>query len=172
MTGRQSWSDAREYEDMRITIAPERPDTPEALAILNASDAYAAALYPAESNHLLDVAALTEPHVTFLVARVEGRAAATGAAVRYDGYGEIKRMFVLPQYRGLGIGRRMLDELCDRIRAGGLLLARLETGIHQPSALSLYERAGFRRIGPFGSYSGDPLSVFYELHLADAKRPR
>jgi ribosomal protein S18 acetylase RimI-like enzyme len=44
-------------------------------------------------------------------------------------------------------------------------LVRLETGIHQPEAISLYERAGFYRIPPFGSYTDDPLSLCYEKRL-------
>ncbi|MFV9506777.1 MAG: GNAT family N-acetyltransferase [Oscillochloridaceae bacterium umkhey_bin13] len=148
-----------------ITIQPERADTPEVRAILAAGDAYAAELYPADSNHMLDLAALLEPRVHFLVARVDGVAAATGAVVRYAGYGELKRMFVLPQFRGLGLGRRMLDALLDHLRSQGITLARLETGILNREACALYERDGFRVIGPFGSYVADPLSLFYERDL-------
>jgi putative acetyltransferase len=43
---------------------------------------------------------------------------------------------------------------------------RLETGISQPDALRLYERAGYVRRGPFGNYGPDPLSVFMEKSLA------
>jgi putative acetyltransferase len=150
---------------MQFTIGPERPDKPEVLAILAASDAFAAALYPAESNHMMDVAALCAPHVRFLVARVDGIAAATGAVACYADYGEIKRMFVLPAYRGLGLGGRVLQALLAELRSQDILVARLETGIYNTEALGLYARAGFRPIGPFGDYVEDPLSVFYELHL-------
>lgn len=150
---------------MRIMIAPERPDTSEVLAILTASDTFAASLYPAESNHMMDVASLLEPNVTFVVARVDGVAAATGAVVCYEGYGEIKRMFVLPAYRGLGLGRRVLQTLLDHLRTQGVLLVRLETGIYNTDALNLYERAGFQKVGPFGNYVEDPLCVFYERRL-------
>ncbi|MCY4652588.1 MAG: N-acetyltransferase, partial [Dehalococcoidia bacterium] len=47
----------------------------------------------------------------------------------------------------------------------GIVNLRLETGIHQPEAISLYETRGFRRIPPFGEYSEDPLSYFYEKRL-------
>ena len=46
---------------------------------------------------------------------------------------------------------------------GGVL--RLETGIHQTAAISLYERAGFRPITPFGAYKADPLSRFFEKRI-------
>jgi putative acetyltransferase len=71
----------------------------------------------------------------------------------------------LPEFRGLKLGRRILDELESLARASGLELARLETGIHQSGALFLYEKAGYQRRGPFGDYPEDPLSVFMEKKL-------
>jgi putative acetyltransferase len=129
-------------------------------------DSYQNALYPAESNHLMPLAALRQPNVVFLTARLDGRIVGCGAFVNQNGeYAEIKRMFVLPEARGSKIGRRLLDELERRALAAGLRLARLETGIAQPEALRLYERAGYRRRGPFGSYPEDPLNVFMEKQL-------
>jgi putative acetyltransferase len=80
-------------------------------------------------------------------------------------YAEIKRMYVMPEFRGLQLGRRLLEELEVWARDAGLKLARLETGIAQPEALGLYERAGYQRRGPFGSYPEDPLCVFMEKSL-------
>jgi putative acetyltransferase len=74
-------------------------------------------------------------------------------------------MFVLPEFRGLKLGRRILEELETRARASGLELARLETGVHQSEALLLYEKAGYQSRGPFGDYSEDPLSIFMEKKL-------
>ena len=74
-------------------------------------------------------------------------------------------MFVLPEFRGLKLGSGILEELENLARISGLELARLETGIHQPEALLLYERAGYQRRGPFGDYSEDPLSIFMEKKL-------
>ncbi|KAI9008699.1 acyl-CoA N-acyltransferase [Hyaloraphidium curvatum] len=115
---------------------------------------------------MLGASALLAPNVCFLVARVGGIAAATGAVAVREGYGELKRMFVLPEFRGLGLGRKMLGALLDHLRTRHIGVARLETGILNAEAIALYERAGFRRIGPFGDYVDDPLNVFYELRLA------
>lgn len=129
-------------------------------------DAYCAALYPAESNHLLDVASLMQGDVLFLVARdVDGAAVGCAALVNRQEYGEVKRMFVDERRRGLGTGRKLLDHLAMFARMSGLSVLRLETGIHQPEAISLYERAGFERRGPFGDYREDPLSLFMEMRL-------
>ena len=146
-----------------IKIKIENPDQAEVHALLAASDAYMASLYPAESNHMVDVRTLTQPHVTFLVARAEGRAVGCGAVVRSaDGWAEIKRMFVSPAARGRRVGRKLLEKLEAVAREKGTTVLRLETGISQPEALALYRSAGFREIEPFGDYRPDPLSLFME----------
>jgi putative acetyltransferase len=105
--------------------------------------------------------------VRFFVARWERRTIGCGALVlARDGSAEIKRMFVLPQARGRGVGRRILRQLEDAARAEGVTVIRLETGIHQPEAIGLYRASGFVDIGPFGSYVADPLSRFMEKRLA------
>jgi putative acetyltransferase len=146
----------------RVTIAVERPEGPEILALLAAGDAHVAALYPADSNHMLSPEALRAPEVTFFVARLGGRAVGCAALVRHNGYGEIKRMFVDAAARGHGIGRQLLAVLEAEGRRSGLPCLRLETGIRQPEAIRLYRAAGFRDIPPFGAYGPDPLSVFME----------
>jgi putative acetyltransferase len=88
-----------------IEIAIENPDQPEVAALLDSSDAYMSALYPAESNHMLDIASLQRPEVTFLVARIDGQALGCGAVVNSSqGWAEIKRMFVSPAARGQRLG--------------------------------------------------------------------
>jgi putative acetyltransferase len=81
-------------------------------------------------------------------------------------YGEIKRMYVRPPFRGLGLGRRMLEHLTAYALHHGVDVLRLETGIYQPEASRLYERYGFQRIPPFGDYEEGPFHIFYEKHLA------
>ena len=81
-------------------------------------------------------------------------------------YGELKRMYVRPEFRGRKYGELLVDHLAEHARANGVTLLRLETGIHQEAAIRLYERLGFRRIPPFGPYTDDPLSRCYEKSLA------
>src|SRR5271156_5422688 len=149
-----------------IEIGVEDPDQPEVVPLLQASDAYMASLYPADSNHMLDVASLRQPHVAFLVARVDGRALGCGAVVSSgQGWAEVKRMFVSPAARGLKLGRRLLDEIEALAARRGARVLRLEMGGLQPEALGLYRSAGFVEIGPFGAYRPDPLSIFMEKIL-------
>lgn len=149
-----------------MIINTESPDQPEVRAMLEKLDAYCAALYPLESNHLLDIASLLAGDVLFLVARdVEGRAAGCAALVSRAGYGEVKRMYVDEARRGLGTGRKLLEHLAMFAKMSGVGVLKLETGIHQPEAIALYERFGFTRCGPFGDYQSDPLSLFMEKRL-------
>jgi putative acetyltransferase len=149
-----------------LIVNTETPDQPEVRDMLARLDAYCAALYPAESNHLLDIASLMQGDVLFLVARdVDGAAVGCAALVNKHDYGEVKRMFVDERRRGLGTGRKLLEHLTMFARMSGLSVLRLETGIHQPEAIGLYARMGFEQREPFGNYREDPLSLFMEMRL-------
>lgn len=150
-----------------LTIRPESPDQPDVLPMIEALDAQMTALYPPESNHLLDIAALSDRAVTFLVVRDGDEAIGCGALLRDPrGWGEVKRMVVRSDRRGRGIGKRVLAELEVIAGAAGLPLLRLETGIHNDDALALYRAAGFVECAPFGDYKPDPLSVFMEKRVS------
>lgn len=150
---------------MPVTIRQERANQPEIIDMMAASDAYYAALYPSESNHLVDVSALDKGDTAFFVARSSGVLSGFGALLRQDGYGEIKRMFVAPAVRGQRLGKALLDALEMHARNLALPCLRLETGTKQPEAIGLYRTAGFVEIEPFGSYQPDPLSIFMEKKL-------
>ncbi len=143
------------------------PDVAEVRALIAASDAFYDGLYPAESTHLESSADLKRPDVLFIGCRLDGKLVATGAAkiMQDDGtYAEIKRVFVLEQYRGRGLSRKIMQFLETELERRGIRLFRLETGIKQPEALGLYRKLGYRERTPFGSYRPDPLSVFMEKY--------
>jgi putative acetyltransferase len=141
------------------------PRTSDVASMIRDSDAYYAALYPAESNHLLDVDELKRPEVSFLVVMRERQVCGFGSVVDMGGYGELKRMYVEPACRGFGFGRRLLACLEHRAIELRLPIMRLETGIRQPEAISLYRTHGYREIAAYGSYRPDPLSLFMEKGL-------
>jgi putative acetyltransferase len=150
-----------------VTIAEETPRQAEVEALLRRSDAHAMALYPPESNHLVDVDALAKPSVRFFVARLDGKAVGCGGLVLgKEGKAEIKRMFVDQAARGKGVGRAILQAIEDAARREKLRMIRLETGTSSREALSLYRSFGYRERGPFGAYQPDPLSVFLQKRLA------
>jgi putative acetyltransferase len=149
-----------------IGVQRENPRQDEVVRMLDLLDSYLRALYPPESNHILDIDALCAADIRFFVARREGGAVGCGA-LRIDpgGYGEIKRMFVLPSVRGGGLGFAILNRIERQALEEGLSLLRLETGIHQHAALALYRTAGYVEREPFGDYRHDPLSLFMEKSL-------
>jgi putative acetyltransferase len=149
-----------------MNIALESPDQPEVVALVAELDAYQDTLYPPESRHALNLASLKQPNVLFVVARErELGAVGCGAIVVNPDFGELKRMYVSPQCRGQGVAKRILSLLEFKAIDLGCTLLRLETGPFQPEALSLYERCGYERRGPFGKYTDDPLSVFMQKRL-------
>jgi putative acetyltransferase len=147
-------------------ICAERPDSGDARTLIAELDAYLIPLYPPVSHHGYPVEKLLAEGVDFFIARLGGAPAGCGA-VKFFGsdYGEIKRMYVRPQFRGRGLGRAMLHHLETFAARRGISVLRLETGILQAEAIGLYERMGYRRIGAFGEYRPDPLSFFYEKKL-------
>jgi putative acetyltransferase len=151
---------------MPTLIVAERPDTVDATMLIRELDGYLEPLYPQESRHGFRVEQLLREDVAFFVMRHDGMPAGCGGVKLFGTvYGEIKRMYVRPQFRGLGLGKLVLHHLTGYARQRGVAVLRLETGIHQPAAIALYERCGFQRIPPFGAYQEDPLSVFYEKRL-------
>jgi GNAT superfamily N-acetyltransferase len=149
-----------------ITISAERPDRPDATALIVELERELAANYAVESRHGYAVDTLIARGVEFFVARVDGVPAGCGG-IEIVGreYGELKRMFVRPPFRRLGVSKAILAHLIDVARSRGVPLVRLETGIHQHAAIALYESAGFYRIPPFGPYFDDPVSRCYERRL-------
>lgn len=154
---------------MSFTITATSPDAPGAVALIGELEAQLDPLYPRASRHGLSVAQLIDQAVAFFLIRSEGEPVGCGGVKLVganDGdYGEVKRMYVRPPFRGHGLARAMLDHLTLYTLAQGVTLLRLETGIHQHDAIALYERAGFTRIPPFGDYQEDPLSMFFEKRI-------
>ena len=150
-----------------VTITPERPDALESVALIGELDEHLARRYPSASRHGFSVDRLLAQGVAFFLLRVDGLPVGCGGLLLVGHeYGEVKRMWVRPAFRGSGFGKQMLDHLADVARDNGVNVLRLETGIHQQEAIALYEATGFVRIPPFGTYTDDPLSLCYEKQLA------
>jgi DNA-binding MarR family transcriptional regulator/GNAT superfamily N-acetyltransferase len=95
-------------------------------------------------------AEMTPPAGLLLVASLHGEPVGCGALIFYpDRVGLVKRMWVAPEVRGLGLGRRILFELEDRGRANGVRLMRLETKDVLTEAIRMYETSGYREVAPF-----------------------
>lgn len=152
---------------MTVVVSREGPDTDDARALIEELEGELEPRYPAASRHGYSVDRLLAQGVAFFVARVDGRPAGCGGIELVEtAYGELKRMYVRPPFRGQGLGRLIVERLEEHAMANGVTTLRLETGIHQVAAIRLYEALGFVRIAPFGDYVEDPLSRFYERVIA------
>jgi len=153
---------------MPITVADARPDSAEAVQLLTELDVHLAGQpYPQESRHAFSIDRLIREGVAFFVTRHEGQLAGCGGLKLFGReYGEVKRMYVRPDYRGFGLGKAMLNHLAEHARERQVPVLRLETGIYQTEAMGLYEGFGFQRRPPFGEYKDDPLSAYYEKTIA------
>ena len=93
---------------------------------------------------------MTPPAGLFLVATLYAEPVGCGALKLHRGApAEIKRMWVAPSVRGLGLGRRLLAELEARAAAHGVRVLRLETNRTLNEAISLYRAAGYREVPAF-----------------------
>ena len=148
---------------MTVRITREHPATEDATALILELESHLAGHYAAESRHGYSVEKLIAQDVAFFLLR-DGDTPAGCGGIQLFGteYGELKRMYVRPAFRGRGFGKLLLDHLAAHARSHGVRVLRLETGIHQKEAIAMYERAGFHRIAPFGPYREDPVSLCYE----------
>jgi GNAT superfamily N-acetyltransferase len=148
---------------------PERFDAPDVQALAIAQQTEMAGLYGGEADigPARDASMFVEPVGVFLVVRDdEGRAVACGGVTRFDdARGELKRMYVVPEARGQGLGRRLLVELEVQARRLGLTGLVLETGDLQPEALGLYRSSGFTQMPCYPPYHTRELSLCFEKPL-------
>jgi ribosomal protein S18 acetylase RimI-like enzyme len=152
-----------------VLITAERPDHPDAVFLIEELEAHLASRYPAESRHGFSVQKLIDQQVAFFVLRADGRPAGCGGILLVGReFGELKRMYVRPEFRGAGFGRLLIERLAAHAREHGFPVLRLETGTLQTEAIRLYERAGFQSIPPFPPYRSDPNSRCYEMSLVDS----
>jgi putative acetyltransferase len=125
-------------EDVRIEV--ERPVRADVAALLREARAMMAALYPPESCHGLDLSSYERPEVTLFVARSAGVAVACGAwQLHGDGSAEVKSMFVVPEARGRGVGKALMEAVLAHPHVRDLSRLALVTD----DAHGLYEKFGF-----------------------------
>jgi putative acetyltransferase len=147
---------------------PELFDSPDVQALALAQQAEMRALYEGEADigPTREAAMFVEPDGVFLVLRDDEHAVACGGICRFDDKrAELKRMYVVPEARGHGLGRRVLVELEAEARRLGYRAVVLETGDRQREALGLYMSSGYERIPCYPPYDTRELSLCFEKIL-------
>ena len=95
----------------------------------------------------------------------DGASAGCAALRRLDAQtGEMKRLYVRPEFRGRGLGRRLATEVIGAARAAGHARLVLDTLPKMASASALYRALGFAPRGPYGA-NPTPGAIFFELRL-------
>jgi GNAT superfamily N-acetyltransferase len=151
-----------------VALAPERLDGSDGSALVGALLADLYDRYGEDDPDAPDADQLAPPEGLFLVARAGGRAIGCGGIRQVGRHeGEVKRMYVVADARRLGIGAQILAALESEARRRGYDRLRLETGVRQPEAIALYERAGYVRVENFPPYVDAPMSVCYAKVLRD-----
>ena len=149
--------------DVRLVTAP----TAEVAALIGELNDELGALYTPEQRHGLALDAIFQPHIRFFVAWRDGQAVGCGGVAFFDGFAELKRMYVRPQLRGQGVADAIIERLAGEALTSGRDLLRLETGSHSLAAIRFYDRLGFRYCDAFAPYAAMPpaaiiTSVFME----------
>jgi GNAT superfamily N-acetyltransferase len=104
-------------------------------------------------------AEMDRPYGAFLVAYDRDRPVGCGGLKRLDAdTAEIKRMYVVADARGRGVGRSTLIALEEEARRLGYRRARLDTGPRQPHARALYESAGYAATP---DYNANPYAAYW-----------
>ena len=170
-----------ERDAPEIRFSPVDPSTPPGSDLIEAMVAEMRELYGIV-GHVgvpLDLPELAPPGGVYLVGRAGPEAgpegvpggvpdgvivAGGGLRTIAEGIGEIKRMYVVPAWRGRGAGARLLAALEAAALGLGLATVRLDTGPDQPGARHLYEKSGYRSIP---DYNGNERAAFWgEKRLA------
>jgi GNAT superfamily N-acetyltransferase len=124
---------------------------------------------PTDDDH----AGMRAPRGIFVVAVGDGVPVACGGVQTIGpGVAEVKRMWVDPDWRGAGLGARLLRRLEDEARALGHASIRLDTNGTLTEAIAMYHRAGYRSID---RYNDNPYAQAWfekELSPPPARRTR
>lgn len=105
------------------------------------------------------------PRGCFLLVYVDNKLAGGGGLRKIDEqYGEMKRLFIYPQYRGMGLGKMLCIKLLVEAKKLGYDYVRLDTVAKLESANQLYEKLGFYEIKPY-CLNPDPTARFMEIKL-------
>jgi ribosomal protein S18 acetylase RimI-like enzyme len=137
-----------------LVITPADPATPDAQRCLAEYFAELAVRFPGGYDSKADEAAVVgnfaPPKGCFLIARLYAEPLGCAALRTFaPGIGEIKRMWVAAEVRGLGVARRLLSELERIARRRGMRAVRLDTHASLTEAIRLYQTCGYQEIARF-----------------------
>ena len=151
-----------------LDLRAEPYDGPVAQQLTDAVQQEYVVRYGAPDTTPVQPSEFAPPDGRFIVGYLDTTAVAMGGVRRIGADTvEIKRMYVVPEFRGRGLSRVVLAHLESLARELGARRVLLETGPQQPEAIRLYETAGYERVDGFGHYRCEPDSVSFGKTLVD-----
>ncbi len=123
---------------------------------------------PPESIHVIDIASLQKPNITFWSIWDEANIVGCGALKELDPkHAEIKSMRIASTHRKKGVASRLLKHIINEARKRNYAQISVETGSMDAffPARRLYMKHGFQDSEPFGEYIEDPNSIFMTMYL-------
>ena len=145
----------------QVSVQDADPDSAEALACLSAYYALLCDNIPGLTSDQLplplpDAAAYHPPQGCFLLA-MDGARPLGCVSLRplQGGDAEVKRLWVHPDARGMGLARRLMQAVEDRARQIGYTALRLDSNSALPTAISLYRHSGWHDIPPYTNAPAD-----------------
>jgi DNA-binding MarR family transcriptional regulator/GNAT superfamily N-acetyltransferase len=144
----------RLLQSSMVRFAIEDPTTPDARWCFEQYFGELDARFDGGFDPALSISAdaheLTPPAGALLIARLRDRPVGCGALKHHrDAPAELKRMWIAPAARGLGLGRRLLHELEQHARKAGVTVLRLETNRALSEAVVLYRQSGYVEVAAF-----------------------
>src|SRR3954468_10798761 len=134
-----------------VVVDPARPDARRCIAAYFAElDRRSDTGYDPTAGVSAEPHELRAPAGVFLVAYLRGEAIGCGGLKLHDGAPcEVKRMWVADEARGLGLGRRLLEELERLATESGAAEPHIETNGRLTEAIGFYRSAGYVEVPPF-----------------------
>lgn len=151
--------------DPAISIRAESALSDDGRALIAGSQAALLDVYSSEECFSFSPEELAVPNATFLVARRGGKAVGCVALMDMGTYGEVKRLFVRSEARGLALGMALMETLEGLCRDLGLRVVKLETGPELRGAMRIYTQRGYVETSAFGDYPDIPTNLFLEKRL-------
>ncbi len=152
---------------------------PDARTLIELVQEEYVARYGGRDESPIDHTEFVAPQGAFFIGHLAGAPVVSGAWRRRShvefaattNTAEIKRMYVVPAARGLGLARRMLAHLEATAFEVGVAAIILETGSRQPEAMALYESSGYEQIPGFGHYRDSPMNRCFAKRLPSTACP-
>tara|TARA_B100001029_G_C14840589_1_gene328130 strand:+ start:221 stop:685 length:465 start_codon:yes stop_codon:yes gene_type:complete len=123
---------------------------------------------PEGSTHVLDIPGLKNPSIKFWSLWENDNLIGCGALKFLDkNHGEFKSIRIADNFRGKGLGIKIIEHLVDEAKKLHITKISVETGAGKffAPARSLFKKFGFQACEPFAHYKIDPNSCYYNIQI-------